>query len=301
MSNLPLNALRAFAVAAAAGGVRPASRRMGISHSAISRHIGELEAWIGVPLLDRRAGERSLQLTAAGQRLAHAAQAALRDLEAIVEAVREVRSPFAVTVSTTASVASRWLLPRLPDLARMHPRVQLSVLVDPRPADPGDSGADLGLRMGEGPWPGVWAEPLMDDLLYPVMGARAWEAAGRPSRLEQLRHLPLLHDRDPAAGWERWRRAFGPVDLDLKPGSRFASSDLVLRAAAQGLGVALARHRLAIDDVASGLLVRPFGTDAVALPEAYWLVTPEGPLRAAVRTVFAWLKTAAAVDRPRTG
>jgi LysR family glycine cleavage system transcriptional activator len=151
MSDLPLNSLRAFSAAAAAGGVRLASRQLGVSHSALSRHIRELEAWMGLALVERQAGERGLRLTPAGQRLANAAQASFRDLHATVDAIREVRSPYAVTVSTTASVAARWLLPRLPALARAHPRVSLSVLVDSKPGNPGDSGADLALRMGEGP------------------------------------------------------------------------------------------------------------------------------------------------------
>jgi LysR family glycine cleavage system transcriptional activator len=294
MSELPLNSLRAFSAAAAAGGVRLASRQLGVSHSALSRHIRELEAWMGLALIERQAGERGLRLTPAGQRLANAAQVSFRDLHATVDAIREVRSPYAVTVSTTASVAARWLLPRLPALARAHPRVSLSVLVDSKPVNPGDSGADLALRMGEGPWPGAVAEPLMDDALYPVVSREVWASIGEARQPKNLWKLPLLHDRDPAAGWDRWRRAFGPATLDLKAGSRFASSDLVLRAAAQGLGVALARHRLAADDVANGALVRPFGTAALPLPAAYWLVTPDASPRASVRTVMTWLKSAAA-------
>src|SRR5258708_37326435 len=82
--------------------------------------------------------------------------------------------------------------------------------------------------------------------------------------------LRLLHDRDPHASWEAWRRAYGPPALDVRRGPRFTSSDLVLRAAAQGQGVALARHRLAQDDLATGALLRPVAGRSVDLGPAYW-------------------------------
>jgi len=99
-----------------------------------------------------------------------------------------------------------------------------------------------------------------------------------------------VRDRDPPAGWERWRQRFGPASLSLQRGPRFASSDLLLRAAAQGQGVALVRHRLAADDVAAGLLVRPFGERELHIGNAYWIVHPDRAPRPAVATVIAWLK-----------
>lgn len=293
MSSLPLNSLRAFALAAAANGVRSAARQLGVSHSSVSRHIAELEAWLGVPLLERTRGLSGMRLTAAGRRLAGSVQVSLIELQAAADAIREARSSFAVTLSTTASFAARWLLPRLPALARAHPRIELSVLIDQRPLDPASSGADFAIRMGEGPWRDGDAEPLMDDRLYPVMNPAFWREAGKPTRVAALAELRLLHDRDPGASWERWRRHAGPANLDLKTGSRLASSDLVLRAAAQGLGVALARDRLVADDLASGVLVRPFGAIEVVIERAYWIVTPAGSPRPAVRTVIGWLRSAA--------
>jgi len=285
---MPLNSLRAFAAVAAGGGVRQAARELGVSHSSVSRHVSELEAHAGVPLVERNGSSRSVELTDAGQRLAAAAQAAFKALDAALDDVREGRSPFAVTVATTASVAARWLLPLLPALARAHPRISLSVQVEPRVREPAETGADLAIRMGEGPY-GVEAVPLMGDEIYPVVSRTLWEQAGKPGSLAAIGQLPLLHDRDPSSSWDRWRKAFGPATLDIRSGSRFASSDLVMRAAAQGLGVALARHRLIEDELASGTLVRPFGEQAIAIPVAYWVVAPQRP-RPAVRTVIQWLR-----------
>ncbi|HEX7199876.1 MAG TPA: LysR substrate-binding domain-containing protein, partial [Dongiaceae bacterium] len=105
----------------------------------------------------------------------------------------------------------------------------------------------------------------------------------------------LLHDRDPSASWQLWRGKFGPAALDVRRGARFASSDLLLRAAAQGLGVALARARLAQEELASGALLRPFGPRRIVLGTAYWIVRPAGrEARGAVNMLVSWLQQEAA-------
>jgi LysR family glycine cleavage system transcriptional activator len=289
MRDLPLNALRAFAMIYDTGGIRPAARALEIAHSSVARHLSELEAWLGVALIERRDGVRTLAFTPQGEALGREAMAGLGQLDAAVSAVREARRGNTVVLSTTPSLAARWLLPRLAALAAAHPWIELSVVADQRLTSPGQDGIDLCIRMGTGPTRGLACAPLMDDALYPVMSPTHFEAEGRPDTPADLARLRLIHDRDPQAAWEVWRAAFGPPALDLRPGPRFASSDLVLRAAAQGHGVALARHRLAADDVASGHLVRPFGDRQVALPQAYWIVTAKTATRTAVSTLIDWL------------
>lgn len=292
MDDLPLNALRVFAVTCAEGGVRAAARELGIAHSSVSRHLVELEAWLGLPLREPGSSRQGWVLTAQGEALGKAIQAGLQDIAAAVAAVREVRSPFAVTISAAPSFASRWLLPRLPALERAHPRIELSVLVNQHIENLNHSGIDLAVRMGSGPWPGALCEPLMDDLLYPVVSPVLWESMGRSLQSRDLLRLRLLHDRDPQASWDIWRQRFGPPSLSLQHGPRFASSDLLLRAAEQGQGVALARHRLAAASVDDGSLLRPFGMQEVLVPNAYWIVRPISTRRPphAVSIVMGWLK-----------
>ncbi len=296
MRTFPLNALRAFALVVEKGGVRAAARELGVSHSAVSRHVTELEQWLGIKLLER--APRVFGVTPQGQLLARTTLTALYDIGRTADALREQRSRYAVTVSTTPSFAARWLLPRLPALERAHPRLEVSVLVDQRLDDPQRSPSDLAIRMGKGPWPDVAAEPLMDDALYPVMSPALWKDMGRPRELTDLRRLRLLHDRDPGANWQLWRAAHGPRELDVRAGARFTSSDLVLRAAAQGLGVALARHRLALDDLSAGTLIRPFGAHAVVLDKAYWLIVSQSAAdRGPVKILCAWLRREAERQR----
>src|SRR5215467_12638150 len=256
MRDLPLNALRAFAAVHARGGVRAAARELGIAHSAVSRHVAELERWLGTALTEPGgSGRHGKVLNPAGQALGREVRAALEEIARATAALREARSPNSVTLSTTPSIASRWLLPRLSAFERRHPRSELSVVVSPKLEDFAARTIDLAIRMGRGPWPDLRCEPLMDDALYPVMSRSFWERAGRPSRPDDLRGLRLIHDRDPSASWGAWRDRYGPKNLDVRGGVRYTSSDLALRGAALGQGVALARHRLAEEDVAAGILM----------------------------------------------
>lgn len=301
MKDLPLHALRALALVRSTGGLRAAARELGVAHSSLSRHLGELEAWLGVPVRARRSGREPLALTPEGERLAEAALRGLREIESAVASLREHRSARSVLVGTWPSFAARWLLPRLPGLERSHPHLEISVIVEKRLAVLDSGGLDLAVVMGEGPWRGLRAEPLADDALYPVMSPDYWRRAGRPTTPADLVGLRLLHDRDPLASWELWGRAHAPTGLEVGPdwsrGPRFTSTDLVLRAASQGQGVALALHRLADDDVRSGLLLRPLGELAVHLPSVHWIVrSKDAPRREAVDTLVAWLRREASAQ-----
>lgn len=294
---LPLNALRAFTTVYAQGGIRSAARELGIAHSSVSRHLAELEAWLGVRLISDAAGRRGITFTPQGDALGRATVAGFRDIERAVAALQESRSGRSVTISTAPSFAARWLLPRLPRLEQAHPHLEVSVVVDQRIDDLQAGDIDLAIRMGRGPWPDVNCEALMDEMIYPVMSPTLFEASGWPTQPADLLGARLLHDRDPHAAWEAWRQVYGPASLDVSAGPRFASSDLVLRAAAQGQGIALARHRLAIDDLASGALVRPIPGAAVPLGPAYWIVRPlHRRPRSGASAVIAWLKQQAARD-----
>ncbi|MGE7139619.1 LysR substrate-binding domain-containing protein [Luteibacter sp. NPDC031894] len=292
MKSLPLNALRAFAMTHEHGGVRAAARELGVAHSSVSRHLAELETWIGVPLFER--GAATWTPSPQGVALARRVHELLQGMAEATAAAREAPSPFTVTIGVAPSFASRWLLPRLPTLERAHPRIGLSVLVNQQ-LDTLSEGVDLAVRMGSGPWAGLDCEPLMDDHLYPVVNTDFWRAANGSDAVESLLGLRLLHDRDPSASWEHWRRVHGPASLPLDHGARLTSSDLVLRAAELGQGIALARGRLAEDALVAGTLIRPFGDKAVHLPKAYWLVRPKRKAaspsqRHAVTAVVAWLK-----------
>lgn len=269
----PLTALRAFEVVCRTGGIRAAARELNITHSSVSRHMGELEAWLGTALFERSEARRSMELTPAGKRLGFVAGEAFDDIARGVAAIRQSRRRNEVVVSTTQSIATRWLLPRLHIFNERFPNIEISVRVDQKPIDFKGDQADLAIRMGRGKWPGLKAVPLMGDYLIPLMSPNLKSEFPFRNLDDWLVHGPLLHDLDPDANWRIWKDRFGPEGLDMNKGPQITSSDLVLRAASLRQGVALGRLALSIEDVESDQLIR-LSHDTIHLKSAYWLVTP---------------------------
>jgi LysR family transcriptional regulator, glycine cleavage system transcriptional activator len=290
MDDLPLISLRALAAVHAHQGVRAAATELGIAHSSVSRHLAELEKWLGLVLVERANSPRGFALTPEGVKLAEVALAAMQAMDEAAAAIREARHEHSVVIATAPSFAARWLLPRLSSFGSRQRGIEISVLSEQRVVDVSGGSIDLAIRMGRGPWSGLHCEPLMDDALYPVVSPDLLAQTGRPSTARQWRNWQLLHDRDPYASWAVWKTSYGPQGLDVKRGPRFTSSDLVLQAAKLSQGAALARHRMAADDIAVGSLVRPFEAQSAVLPDAYWIVMPSrSQRRPEVMQVVSWL------------
>ncbi|TFL16627.1 LysR substrate-binding domain-containing protein [Jannaschia formosa] len=288
MRDLPLTSLRALAALHRSGGVRAAARLLGVTHSTVSRQIRDLERFYGVPLAE--AEGRGLILTPEGAALAGTASRALEELEAASMRLKERRGLRTVTIATTASVAVRWLLPRLSRFREENGGIEVSVLTEQRLVDPDGENADIAIRQSVEPRSRVSALPLMDDAICPVISAR------HPDAERMMDCLPpdaaLLHDRDPETTWARWLERHPAPGVDASKGARFTSSDLVISAASAGLGYALARERLVMDDLAAGLVMRPFRSERIELGTAYWLLRADRTTASnrSVDAVSDWLQ-----------
>ena len=293
MSQLPLNMIRAFAHVYDSGGVRPAARRLGIAHSAISRHISDLEALLDVALIDRETSSRRIVFTPEGEKLGREAIKALDRLEHTVQALRQTRRRNTVIVETTPSIAARWLFPRLGAFVKQLGWIELSVNVDQRVTSAGEGAADICLRMGSGPWAGFDGQVLIEDALVPVASPEYWASLG-PRK--GLKNCVLLHDGDPNARWSLWREQFGPDNLDVNTGPRYTSGDLVLRAAEHGLGVALGRLSFAKASIDGGLLIAPFKKKLTSPDLRIWLLTPQSRSQTkAIRQTIEWFTAEASM------
>lgn len=290
MFDTPLNMIRAFAAVYETGGIRPAARMLGVTHSSVLRFVKELEAHLGIELTERLEGQRGLTFTPSGQALGKAALSSFAELEKAILSIREAQHVRSVTIETTPSVASRWLLPRLASLDASPGRDEVSLLVDQRVRELSQTGADIAIRLGTGPWNGVDSIPLMDDELIPVMSPSYWAKIGEAEDHRSLATCRLLHDRDPNESWSMWKKEFGPAELDVRKGPRFPSADILLAAAEQGLGVALARRSLAEEAIKRGRLIAPFTDQQLSLPQSVWIILPSlKPRRPAVERVIDWL------------
>ena len=279
-----MQALRAFEAAARAGSLTKAAEALSLTHGAISHQIKALEASVGVRLIER-AG-RGIRATDDGERLATRLHAALVEIADALRETGEHGNPRQLRVSVMPSFAARWLLPRLGKFVARHRDIDLDIrsslaLVDFRRDD-----ADVAIRYGYGGWPDVKAEHVLSDVYFPVCSPRL--APKLPARPRELARHTLLRADDEL--WKPWFEAVGLDWPEPTRGPSFNDSALMLQAAVEGQGIALARSSLLGNDLKNGLLVRLFDIDVPA-PRRYYLVYPPRLASSPKLAVFrAWLQ-----------
>lgn len=297
----PLNALRAFEAAARHLSFTQAARELNVTQAAISHQIRALEERLGQPLFRRL--NRGLALTEAGRSYLPALSDAFDLMDAATRRLSRREAEGALKVSALPSFAARWLLPRLSRFRAAHPEIDVLVSANHELSDLVAENLDVGLRFGSGRYPGLRAERLMGDRRMPVCSPALLGGSHPLRRPEDLRHHTLLHDDVFGGGievdWKAWIRLVGVQGVDAGRGPGFSDSAMVLSAAIAGQGVALARASLAIDDLAAGLLVLPFGP-SVDTGYDYWFATAEASAGLAkVRAFRDWIMAEAADTEAR--
>jgi LysR family glycine cleavage system transcriptional activator len=293
MRHLPgLPAFRVFEAAARHLSFTRAAEALNVTPAAVSSQIRSLEDQLGVPLFRR--SSRRVALTNAGQILFAAVTEAFATLTRAVEQLAGADGR-TLRVTTSASFAAKWLLPRLERFRAAHPDADLVIDASEGPVDPAGGDAAVAIRFGHGSWPGARADRLIEERVFPVCSPALLEGAHPLRAPGDLRHHKLIHLEWQASGeawpdWRTWLHAAGVSDIDASHGVRMTSYALASQEAIAGRGVALGNTSLVGDDLASGRLVRPFELSLkVAADFAYYLVTPaavaDRPLVAAFR---AW-------------
>ncbi len=281
-----LPALGVFAAAARHQNFAHAAEELHLTASAVSHHVRKLEAQLGAVLFQRHA--RGVLLTAEGRQLADAASAALGDIAAVAANLHPRADAVPLRLTTLRSLSYCWLLPRLPRFCAAHPHVRLDIQTDSAFSRFEEGGPDLGIRYGEGVWPGLAVQHLMDDELFPVAAPALAQKTGVRSERD-IAALPLLADLSPQ-GWRDWFRAAGVRGIALPPMHTFNDSTDVMRAAVYGVGAALARTHIARPYLQRYELVRLPGP-ALRARYAYHIVYPaHRPLSPAAMAFIDWLK-----------
>ena len=286
----PLSALRAFEAAARHLSFKRAAAELGVTPTAISHQVRLLEETLGVRLFERRT--RQVVTTATGQRLYPVLRDGFDSFARAVEAIAAAPPRRTLTLSATRAFTARWLVPRVAALQEAFPGLDLRLHASDEPADLHAGAADVAIRYGRGPYPGLVAEPLFATRFAPVCSPRL--GLLRP---QQLRRTPLLHfewrlrEADTPT-WRRWLERAGVSGVDPERGTRFSDEGHALQAALAGHGVALMSLLLVAEDLESGTLVQPFGPVLEGHP--YHLVYPEAAqARAEVHALGRWLREAA--------
>lgn len=302
-----LNALRAFEASARHRSFSTAAQELNVTPAAVGQLVRNLEEWLGTPLFVRGASGRArLVATDAAQRALPDLRAGFDRLAQGLARLREGVDGGVLTITVSPAFAAKWLLPRFERFQARCPDTDVRLETSLKPVDFVAQRVDVGVRYGLGHWPGLTAEKLMDEEIYPVCSP---ELLRRNPPLRQpgdLAHVTLIHDlsMDGHTGfptWEKWLQKAAVSDAVTSRGLRINNSAAVLQAAIEGRGVALARSVMAGDDLAAGRLLRLFPEIGFESELAYHVVyRSECAGRARLFAFRDWLFDEAAQGRAGT-
>lgn len=272
----PLNPLRAFEVAARHLSFTRAAEELFVTPSAVSHQIKTLEESLGIALFTRDA--KSLSLTAAGKAYLPGVQQAFKQLAHATHQLQTQGMP-ALKINVPPTFAVKWLIPRMDRFMKAHPEIDLKVSTSKHMVDFAREDFDLAVRYGRGRYPGLHSELCLPVEVFPVCSPALMRGEHPLHTPADLRFHTLLHDDSTYSDvsnphWAMWLEHAGVTEVDATRGPSFWPSHLVINAAVDGLGVALAKKNWVLKDLADGLLVRPFD---ISLPVefSYFIVYPE--------------------------
>jgi LysR family glycine cleavage system transcriptional activator len=252
-----LNGIKAFEAAARSGSFAGAGHELNVSAAAVSRMVHLLEQRLGVALFERKANR--LSMTAAGRAYQSGLTPIFDALASLTAQVTAPAGPRVLTIGVGPTFAMRWLIPRLADFRSVQPDIDVRITTGGAAA-PFAEDWSCGIKLGDGDWPGLLAEPLFAADLLPVCAPRLALPLKRPG---DLRGPGLLRVAHAAEDWPLWLKAAGVARLTAR-GPEVQYYGQALQAAVDGLGVAMGIRPYIDDDLAAGRLVAPF---ALSVPK----------------------------------
>lgn len=283
----PLNALRVFEVAARAGSYSAAARELNLTHGAVSRHIGILEDWLGQPLFVRDG--QSMVASGHARAFAREISSAFDHIADAAERYGKSRHGKVIRVSAAATVAMRWLIPRLPLFAAIRPDVDVRVSTT-RSTDSVLRGSfDLAIRREVPPDGAFQAWPLFEERNTVIASPGLIERTGI-SAVEQLAAQTWLTTESRPRDWEAWTEAVGQSALRASRMLRFDHFFVTLQAVADGLGFGIGPFPTLEADCISRRVVRPFPGMTSKGATYHALVPLDADKPAHMRDFIDWLR-----------
>jgi len=291
-----LDLLQGFEAAARHLSFTKAGAELFLTQSAVSRQMKELEEQLGVPLFHRR--HRALALTDAGQQFYAAAAQVLTTMRTATSRLKAGSGRRPLSVTTTASFAALWLIPRLAGFTRTHPDVDVRITADTRVQDLERDGLDLAIRHGSASLAGPNAVRLFGERVFPVCSPKLLKKKPLRHPADLKNHCLLQYDdpdaRHPWLHWKTWLEVAGIPDLKPAGTLSFSGYEQIIPAAVAGHGVALGRSPLVKDLLAEKQLVAPFSSSADPARAYFAIISKSAAGRAEVADFVAWLKQEAA-------
>lgn len=273
----PLNPLRTFEVAARHLSFTRAAEELFVTAAAVSHQIKTLEESLGVVLFVRQ--PKSLELTKAGEAYLPGIQRAFKQMAEATHQLHLRGNPSTLRINVPPTFAVKWLIPRLVRFLKAHPAIDVKVSTSAQSVDFDREGFDLAVRYGRGVYPGLRAELCLPVEVFPVCSPALLQGEPPLRVPADLKHHTLLHDDSTYTdvsnpNWAMWLDHAGVEGVDATRGPSFWPSHLVINAAIDGLGVALAKRNWVERDIEEGRLVRPFDL-SLPVEFSYFLVYPE--------------------------
>jgi LysR family glycine cleavage system transcriptional activator len=292
-----LNALKSFEAAARHESFTRAAEELCVTQGAVSHQVKALEEELGIKLFNRE--RQRLLITESGREYLAVVRDALDRIALGTERLMQRQSSGALTISTSPDFAAKWLVHRLGRFAEAHPDIDLRVSATMHHVDFAREEVDLAVRHGEGNWPGLHVERLSAEQLFPVCSPKLTNGRHRLSRPADVLKFPLLHLDARKKDWSNWLEAAGVPDAEPPAGPVMNRASMLIDAAVDGQGIALARTTLAAWDLLNGRLVRPFAV-SLRLSKTYWIVCPQATAMVPkIKRARDWLLATAADDARR--
>lgn len=282
----PLHLIRALHAVGRTGSIRRGATALGLSHTVVSRHLRNLEAWVGTKLLTR--GPLGASLTPQGRALFEATDHAFAALEASLEKLMPQRDAASLRIWAMPGFAGRWLGPRLAEIERLLPNLEVAIRATETLPDFSAHEADLFIGFAPDAVIPQAAQVLVTPRMFPVASPGWITRNGVPASLAALAEQSLIHERDHGQ-WRRWLAAAGVEPHGPLSGPRLWTASLGLDAAAADQGIALATQLSVAREIAEGDLVEVLDTD-ITIGSYYLLAAPERKNKSPVVAFRAWLQ-----------
>lgn len=294
----PLDYLIAFEAAATLGGFTAAADQLNLSQAAVSRKIRLLELNLGELLFAR--GHRSVKLTPSGRTYLRSVRKALDEIGTATVALRKGKLRSQVNLAATQSVTALWLMPRLPQICRDLPHLEISLVSSDEDETCLRGDFDLVILRGAGRWTGHEAQLLMGEEVFPVCSAAYAErlGLGQITDLSRCNLIEVTSQHDEWMNWHSWFSEVGETGNAEPNQLTFNTYALAVQAACDGMGVALGWRHLVDRQLASGTLIRPLSA-TVRTGSGYFLLSRRGHHSEAAQALRKWLFSS--VDESNSG
>lgn len=289
----PVNAVRAFEAVARHMQFQAAAEELGVTPSALSYQIKQLEGHLGMPLFKRL--NRAIELTSAGALIAGRVSDAFQRLEETFALLQPELDDNTLVISSSLGFSAKWIAPRLHGYLDLYPDIDFRLSASMKLVDFIADGIDAAIRFGQGGYEGLYSELLFDEIILPLISPLLFEKMGGESNEQMLMDMNLLHDDSlkiihGVDLWSDWTTAIGFSKLDINKGTRFSNADHAIETAIDGAGIVMGRLGFSSRDIQAGRLIAPFKQMIPANKAFHFVCPPSAMEKPKILNFLGWLR-----------